>query len=62
MIPDWIIEQMYIAKQQTYVHPTFLYESVWNIIGFIILMVSRKFNWRRGEMFFFRRFTFYFSR
>lgn len=53
MIPDWIIEQMYIAKQQTYVHPTFLYESVWNIIGFIILMVSRKFNWRRGEMFFF---------
>ena len=53
MIPDWIIEQMYIAKQQTYVHPTFLYESVWNIIGFIILLVSRKFNWRRGEMFFF---------
>ncbi|MEO4054537.1 prolipoprotein diacylglyceryl transferase [Solibacillus sp. CAU 1738] len=52
-LPDWIIEQMYIEQQGTYVHPTFLYESVWNLIGFIILIVSRKLNWRRGEMFFF---------
>lgn len=52
-LPDWIIEQMYIKEDGTYVHPTFLYESVWNIIGLIILLVARKFNWRRGEMFFF---------
>lgn len=53
MLPDWIIEQMYIVKEKTYVHPTFLYESVWNFIGLIILIIARKFNWRRGEMFFF---------
>lgn len=53
MLPNWMIEQMYIAKENTYVHPTFLYESVWNFIGLIILIVARKLNWRRGEMFFF---------
>lgn len=53
MLPNWIIEQMYIEDQGTYVHPTFLYESVWNIIGLIILLFARKLNWRRGEMFFF---------
>lgn len=52
-LPNWVIEQMYVKEEGTYVHPTFLYESVWNIIGFIILIVARKFNWRRGEMFFF---------
>ncbi|MFF5995267.1 prolipoprotein diacylglyceryl transferase [Lysinibacillus sp. KU-BSD001] len=53
LLPNWIIEQMYIEEQGTYVHPTFLYESLWNVIGLIILLVARKFNWRRGEMFFF---------
>ncbi|WP_332648615.1 prolipoprotein diacylglyceryl transferase [Lysinibacillus sp. 54212] len=53
MLPNWIIEQMYIEKDGTYVHPTFLYESVWNIIGLVILLFARKLNWRRGEMFFF---------
>lgn len=53
MLPNWIIEQMYIQEEDTYVHPTFLYESIWNFIGLIILLVARKFNWRRGEMFFF---------
>ncbi|MEG0386281.1 MAG: prolipoprotein diacylglyceryl transferase, partial [Solibacillus sp.] len=52
-LPNWVIEQMYIKSENTYVHPTFLYESLWNLIGFVILIVSRKFNWRRGEMFFF---------
>lgn len=52
-LPDWLIEQMYIAKEQTYVHPTFLYESLWNCIAFVILLFARKWNWRRGEMFFF---------
>ncbi len=52
-LPDWIIEQMYIRKLGTYVHPTFLYESLWNLIAFVILLFARKWNWRRGEMFLF---------
>ena len=50
-LPEWIINQMYIDGK--YYHPTFLYESLWNLIGLIVLLVARKFNWRRGEMFFF---------
>ncbi|WP_050616409.1 prolipoprotein diacylglyceryl transferase [Bacillus testis] len=49
MIPDWIINQMYIDG--AYHHPTFLYESIWNIIGVILLLSLRKVNLRRGEMF-----------
>lgn len=52
-LPNWLIEQMYIENLGSYVHPTFLYESLWNVVGFIILIIARKFNWRRGEMFFF---------
>lgn len=48
-LPEFIINQMYIKG--TYYHPTFLYESIWNIIGFIILILLRKANLRRGEMF-----------
>ncbi|SES18283.1 prolipoprotein diacylglyceryl transferase [Psychrobacillus sp. OK032] len=48
MLPDWIINQMYIDGK--YYHPTFLYESVWNLIGVIILILLRKVNLRRGEM------------
>ena len=50
-LPNWIIEQMNING--TYYHPTFLYESVWNLIGVIILILLRKVNLRRGEMFLF---------
>lgn len=53
MLPNWIIEQMYIAELGTYVHPTFLYESLWNLVGLIILLVFRRVNLQRGEMFFF---------
>lgn len=52
-LPDWIINQMYIEELGSYVHPTFLYESLWNVVGLIILLIARKINWRRGEMFFF---------
>lgn len=52
MLPDWIIQQMYIQQEGTYVHPTFLYESMWNLIGFIILLFLRKVNLQRGEIFF----------
>lgn len=48
-LPEFIINQMYING--TYYHPTFLYESIWNIVGFIILILLRKVNLRRGELF-----------
>lgn len=38
-LPEFIINQMNIDG--TYYHPTFLYESVWSIIGFIILLLLR---------------------
>lgn len=52
-IPDWIINQMYIdgVEGLAYYHPTFLYESLWNIIGVVILLLLRKVNLRRGELF-----------
>ena len=49
-LPNWIVNQMYIDG--TYYLPTFLYESIWNIIGVILLIVWRmKFNPRRGYIF-----------
>lgn len=39
MIPEFIINHMNIDG--TYYHPTFLYESVWSIIGVIILLLIR---------------------
>ena len=39
-IPKFIIDGMYIGGN--YYHPTFLYESMWCIIGFIILIIIRK--------------------
>ncbi|WP_394218461.1 prolipoprotein diacylglyceryl transferase [Halobacillus trueperi] len=49
-LPGFINQQMCIDG--TVYHPTFLYESVWNIIGFVLLLVLRhKFNPRRGEVF-----------
>lgn len=48
-LPDFIINQMYIDG--TYYHPTFLYESLWNFGGFILLMSLRQANLRRGELF-----------
>lgn len=52
LLPNWLIEQMYIHDLGSYVHPTFLYESSWNFVGLIILLILRKVNLRRGEMFF----------
>ena len=40
------------AGQVTYYHPTFLYESVWNLVGFIgIHFLSRKKRKFDGEVF-----------
>jgi phosphatidylglycerol:prolipoprotein diacylglycerol transferase len=48
-LPDFIINQMYING--SYYHPTFLYESVWDFVGFILLILLRRVNFRRGELF-----------
>ena len=50
-IPDWIINHMYIDG--AYYHPTFLYESMWSFAGIILLLLLRKVNLVRGELFFF---------
>lgn len=39
-LPDFIINQMQING--AYYHPTFLYESLWNTLGFVILMMIRR--------------------
>lgn len=39
MLPDFIINQMYIDG--AYYHPTFLYESIWNIVGIVIILLLR---------------------
>lgn len=51
-LPNWMIEQMYIAELQSYVHPTFLYESLWNVGGLLLLFLLRNLHLRRGELFF----------
>lgn len=38
-LPDFIIEQMNINGN--YYHPTFLYESVWNFLGALIILALR---------------------
>ena len=50
LLPEWIISQMYIAG--AYYHPTFLYESLWNFLGVILLILLRRVNLVRGEIFF----------
>ncbi|MDO5375256.1 MAG: prolipoprotein diacylglyceryl transferase [Staphylococcus rostri] len=47
-LPKFIIDNMYIDGQ--YYHPTFLYESIWNVIGFVLLIVLRR-HLRIGETF-----------
>lgn len=49
-LPNFIIDQMQI--QGVYYHPTFLYESLWNVTGFVILLLMRRWNPKRGEIFF----------
>jgi len=39
-LPKFIINGMHING--VYYHPTFLYESLWNLIGFIVLILFRK--------------------
>jgi len=49
-LPNWIVDQMYI--QGEFHHPTFLYESVWNLIGLgLLLWLRRRPRIRSGELF-----------
>jgi len=48
--PSFIQKGMYI--EGTYYHPTFLYESIWNLIVFIFLMIiSRRVRLYKGSIF-----------
>lgn len=51
IIPDWIMNQM--TKDGVTYHPTFLYESLWNLVGLVIILLLRKVMLKRGEMFLF---------
>ena len=44
-LPNFIIEGMHING--VYYHPTFLYESLWCLLGFIILIIIRKITKRK---------------
>lgn len=50
-LPAWLIKQMYI--QGAYRTPTFLYESSWDLLGFILLMTlrHRQHVFKQGEVF-----------
>lgn len=51
-LPDFITNQMYLFGPEGlgYYHPTFLYESVWNVAGFIAVLILRRTKLvRRGE-------------
>lgn len=48
-LPDFIMNQMCIDGIMYY--PTFLYESMWNIFVFVILILLRKYNPLRGNIF-----------
>lgn len=45
LIPDFIIEGMEIGG--VYYHPTFFYESIWCLIGFIIIMILRRMKYTK---------------
>ncbi|MCI1902833.1 MAG: prolipoprotein diacylglyceryl transferase [Enterococcaceae bacterium] len=50
-LPQWLIDNMYI--EGFYRQPTFLYESSWNLLGFLLLILLRRVPhfFRQGEIF-----------
>lgn len=48
-LPNFIMNQMTI--EGVMYHPTFLYESFWNLVVFALLILMRKYNPLRGEIF-----------
>ncbi len=52
-IPEFIVNMMYINGPDglNYYHPTFLYESLWNVAGFVLILVLRRTKFvRSGDM------------
>ena len=48
-LPNFIIDGMYING--AYHHPTFLYESLWNFVGFLLLLLFRRFSYiKEGQL------------
>jgi phosphatidylglycerol:prolipoprotein diacylglycerol transferase len=48
-IPNFIIEGMNIYGR--YYHPTFLYESLWSFLGFLILIIYKRYRYLKiGEL------------
>ncbi|MHA0858356.1 prolipoprotein diacylglyceryl transferase [Paenibacillus sp. CMAA1364] len=56
-LPDFIVNQMNV--QGVFHHPTFLYESVWNIVGIGLLMVLRRQKFLRAAELFLSYFIWY---
>ncbi|QHT60388.1 prolipoprotein diacylglyceryl transferase [Paenibacillus lycopersici] len=49
-LPNFIVNQMNI--QGAYYHPTFLYESLWSLLGLVVLLLLRRVSFlRAGELF-----------
>lgn len=50
-LPGWIINQMFING--AYRQPTYLYESMWDLMGFVVLMSLRHYPqlFKQGEVF-----------
>ncbi|SMF92528.1 Prolipoprotein diacylglyceryl transferase [Paenibacillus uliginis N3/975] len=49
-LPDFIVNQMNV--EGVFHHPTFLYESMWNFVGILLLLVLRRQKFlRMGELF-----------
>lgn len=48
-VPNFVIDGMHING--TYFQPTFLYESIWNVFGFIALLMLRKYKYlKTGQL------------
>jgi len=56
-LPNFIIEGMHING--LYYHPTFLYESIWCLLGFILLLILRKITKRKKGITTFTYFIWY---
>ncbi len=49
-LPDFVVNQMNIDG--VFHHPTFLYESFWNLVGLVLLLILRRQKFlRSGELF-----------
>lgn len=48
-LPDFLINGMYING--AYHHPAFLYESIWNLFGFFMLLIVRRYKYlKTGQL------------